>query len=87
MNRLWYTASIDKNSPDTIHQILVFGTIEEIKSLKNKVGKEKVKELFLNYPKKVYTNSSLNFIKNYILNINDSIDEQKYLKSTPRNIG
>lgn len=84
MNRSWYTNTIDKESPDTIHQILVFGTLDEIRSLKKSVGERRLKELFLRHPKKIYTMPAFNFIKNFILHINTSVDEQKYLKYTPR---
>jgi len=87
MNHSWYTDKTDEKSPDTIHQVLAFGTLDDIRSLKKRVGRGKIKELFLRYPKKVYTQPSLNFIKNFILGIGGSIDEQKYLKHTPRRIG
>lgn len=86
MNRSWYTKTPGEKSPDTIHQILVFGSLDEIRELMSTIGARKIKELFLRYPKKIYTQAALNFIKNFILHINDSINEQKYLKSTPRSI-
>lgn len=85
-NRVWYSENVDIKSPDAIHQILMFGTLEEIKALKEKLGEKFIRELFLQFPKKVYTAPALNFIKNFILHINISIDEQKYLKSASRNI-
>lgn len=85
MNRhVWYSAKVDLKSPDTIHQILMFGKLADIKALKKTVGERALKELFLRYPKKIYTSSALNFIKNFILGIITTIDEQKYLKITPR---
>ncbi len=87
MNRTWYSKTVNKNSPDSIHQVLAFGTLEDIRSLKATTGEEKIKELFINFPKKVYTPPNLNFIKNFILHINSAIDEQKYLKYTPRHTG
>ncbi len=87
MNRTWYSKNIKKNSPDAIHQVLAFGTLEDIRSLKATTGEEKIKELFINFPKKVYTPPNLNFIKNFILHINSAIDEQKYLKYTQRRTG
>lgn len=81
---IWYSPKIDINSPEGVHQILMFGNLKEIKSLKKTVGQDKVKELFLSSPKKVYTSSALNFIKNFILSINTPIDEQKYLKTASR---
>ncbi len=85
MNYTWYTNTKSKKSPDTIHQILAFGSLSDIRSLKKIVGREKLKALFLKYPKKIYTAPLLNFVKNIILHIS-SIDEKKYLKNTPRRI-
>ncbi len=85
-NRVWYTPGADIKSPDTIHQILMFGKLSEIQSLKKTLGESTIRELFLRYPKKVYTDVALNFIKNFILDIITPIDEQQYLKYTPRAI-
>lgn len=85
--KAWYLNNKDVNSPDIIHQILMFGTLKDIKSLKKTLGENKLKKLFLNFPKKIYTSCALNFIKNFILHINIQIDEQKYLKTSSRTIG
>ena len=85
MNYTWYTNTKSKKSPDTIHQILAFGSLSDIRSLKKIIGREKLKALFLKYPKKIYSAPLLNFVKNIILHIS-SIDEKKYLKNTPRRI-
>lgn len=87
MNYAWYTNSKSKRSPDAIHQILAFGSLYDIKLLKKSMGIKKLKILFLKYPKKIYTEAILNFIKNIILRIQSSIDEQKYLKNTQRRVG
>lgn len=87
MNYLWYTNSKSKKSPDAIHQILAFGSLYDIQILKKTIGVKRLKDLFFNYPKKVYTAPLFNFIKNIVLNIHTSVDEQKYLKNTPRRIG
>lgn len=86
-NRLWYAPHTKIASSDTIHQVLMFGTLSDIKSLKKTIGEAKIKEIFLRSPKKVYTSMTLNFVKNFILDIQTSVDEQKYLKTTPRIIG
>ena len=65
----------------------MFGTLAEIKSIKGTVGENVIRRLFLNYPKKIYTSSALNFIKNFILHIKTPIDEQRYLKYASRHIG
>lgn len=85
-NRSWYSHEASLKSPDTIHQILMFGTLKEIEFLKDEIGENTIKELFLRYPKKIYTASALHFIKNFILHIFTSIDEQTYLKTTQRHI-
>lgn len=87
MNYSWYTNSKSKDSPDAIHQILAFGSLHDIQFLKRTIGIRKLKSFFLQYPKKVYTASLFNLIKNVVLRIRTSIDEQKYLKNTPRRIG
>lgn len=83
MNYSWYTNKTDNKSLDNIHQTLAFGSLRDIKALKKTIGENVLLKLFLQKPKKVYTASSLNFISKFILHIK-SIDEQKYLKSTPR---
>lgn len=86
MKQVWYSNRSDIRSPDTIHQTLMFGDLEEIQTLKKTAGEQTIKELFLRFPKKIYTAQALNFIKNFVLHIHTSIDEQRYLKSTPRRI-
>ena len=84
MNYSWYSNSKSIKSPDAIHQILAYGALSDIKSLKKTIGQGKLKSLFLKYPKKIYTPSLLNFVKHIVLGINTSIDDKKYLKNTPR---
>ncbi len=86
IGQVWYSKEADIKSPDTIHQILMFGKIRDIHSLKETVGGATIKKLFLQYPKKIYTAVALNFIKNFILKLHIPIDEQKYLKAAPRHI-
>ena len=86
IKRAWYSSNNDLKSPDVIHQVLMFGTLEEIKYLKKAVGENMIKKIFLSCPKKIYTTPAFNFIKKFILHITSSIDEHKYLKFTPRHI-
>ena len=80
----WYSKEASLDSPDTLHQILAFGTLDELKELKKEVGEQKLKEIFITYPKKIYTPQSLSFIKKFILHITRPIDDNKYFKHTPR---
>lgn len=83
----WHTDKPDLYSPGTIHQILAYGNLGAIEDIKKKLGKEKIKEVFLQRPQKVYTPSALNFIAIFILHISHPIDDTRYLKTTPRYIG
>ena len=82
--QVWYSNKVDVKSPDTVHQVLMFGGLDDIKFLKKTLGEKGLENLFLKYPKKIYTPAALNFVKNYILNIKTPIDDQHYLKFTPR---
>ncbi len=84
VKQVWYAPNSNIKSPDTIHQILMFGKLSDIKSLKKTIGEERIKKAFLKSPKKIYTAPALNFIKNFVLKITAPIDEQQYLKYTPR---
>ncbi len=86
LKSVWYSANPAPNSPDTIHQTLMFGRLDEIKSLKKTIGEVTLRKLFINNPKKIYNRAALNFIKKFILKVNTPIDEQQYLKTTPRTI-
>lgn len=84
-NYTWYNKTLDLSKPEAIHQVLALGTIEEIKELKQLLGQEELRRVFLGYPMKVYRPENLNFIKNFLLNIKEPIDEKRYLKDTLRN--
>lgn len=78
--------SNDKNY--IIHQILMYGSLEEIGWLFATYSKKEIFVVFTKYPKKIYSPQGFNFIKNFILRIkNIHLDENKYLKTTPRIIG
>ena len=84
-NYTWYNKTLDLSKPDAIQQVLAYGTIEEIEELKKLIGEEKIKKIFLNCPSKIYRPENLHFIKNYLLKIEEPIDEARYLKDTLRN--
>ena|SRR5258708_37722505 len=87
LKSVWYTDNPQLDSADTIHQVLMFGSLQEINSLKDKLGKTRIRKLFIDHPKKIYTAPALNLIKNFILKINSPIDDNRYLKYTPRRLG
>lgn len=63
------------------NQILMYGSLEEIKDLINKEGLDRVKEVFVNQPTKIYTKPAFNLIKNFILKIRKDLDQSKYIKT------
>lgn len=83
---IWHSYSTDLRAPDTIHHILAFGTLADIRHLKQTVGEKEVKKVFLQNPKKIYSRPSLNFITKFILHISSPFYEDHYLKYTPRDL-
>jgi len=69
-----------------IHQVLSYGDIDEIKLLLKIYSLEEVRDVFVNFPKKIYTKPVFLFIKNYLLKINKELDEKYYVKSFSRSI-
>lgn len=86
MKQVWYAPNTPIGSPDSIHQTLMYGSLQDIQALKANLGSDRVREAFLKYPKKIYTKSAFFFVKKFILEIPAQLDEQYYLKTTPRNI-
>lgn len=64
-----------------VNQVLMYGSLEEIKEILNKLGRERVKHVFIENPAKIYTKPAFNFIKNYILKIEEPLDQSKYVKT------
>ncbi len=81
----WYNRGAKIDNPETIHQIMSLGGLDEIRMLKQEIGIEKIREAYLQHPKKIYSRPVFMFINNYILNNQEPIDERKYLKNTARN--
>jgi len=73
---------LEKDKVYIIHQVLSFGNFEQIKWLFNVYGQKEIREVFLKYPKKIYTASMFNFVKNFILDLEDKkLLEEKYVKT------
>ncbi len=83
----WYNKKSDLDNPETIHQIMSLGEIDEIMALEQEIGLKKITQVYLEYPKKVYSRPVFLFINKYIVKNEEAIDERKYLKNTSRNIG
>lgn len=72
----------DKNY--IIHQVLTYGILEQIGWLEKVYTRNEIRKVFVNKPKKQYTNSSFNFVKNYLLGINQKLSKNSYVKDLPR---
>lgn len=71
-----------------IHQILAYGSWEDIKWLYKSYDQETIKTEFTNHPEKDYRSATFNFVKNYLLRLEYlDIDQSKYDPNTHRIIG
>lgn len=78
---------LQKNKNYIIHQVLAYGTWENLKWLFSTYSSDEIKNVFINYPAKDYTFPAFNFTKNILLNLPDGfIDQTLYVRSFPRNI-
>lgn len=70
----------DKNY--IIHQVLAYGSLEQISWLFKVYGRQEVKEIFAKEPTRVYDQRSFVFIKNIVLDLeNASLDKKRYVQS------
>lgn len=63
-----------------IHQVLMYGSIEQLDWLKSVYSLEEIRKIFIGKPKRIYTDSAFNFIKKYLLKIKHELPESKYVK-------
>ena len=75
------TLDLKKDKIYIIHQVLRYGSLDNIIWLFRTYSKKEIESVFTNNPSPIYTSSSLNFAKKILLGINQKIDETRYLKS------
>ncbi len=74
---------LEKHKPYIIHQILTFGTMDQLKWLFDTYAKREIVDTFVHHPMKMYTKQTFLFIKNFILELQGvSIDESQYVAYT-----
>ena len=72
----------EKDKTYIIHQVLIYGTLEDIRWLFQTYSKQEIRTVFLTVPYKNYPRVVFHFIKNYILNLKaQTIDEDLYVTS------
>ena len=72
----------DKNY--IIHQVLAYGTWEDLKWLFKTYSRLQIKNIFLKYPAKDYKPVVFNFVTKILLGLKQYPDLQKYVTTYPR---
>lgn len=71
---------IEKDKEYLVHQILMHGTLEEIRWLIRTYGIEAVRKTFRQIPYRIYTPPAFNFIKNLLLGLKQKrLDASRYV--------
>lgn len=83
---LWSTdvdkLDLERDKEYIIHQVLQYGTFTDIKWLFNIYSKQKVSDVFVLSPSKIYFQPVYNFVKNYVLGLNNiKLDADAYTTS------
>jgi hypothetical protein len=75
--------SLEDDKNYIVHQVLMYGDLKDIKWLFETYSRAKVREIFVQQPKRVYTAPTFNFVKNFVLGLKGKkLEEDKYVKST-----
>lgn len=73
---------LEKDRVYIIHQVLMYGTLKQIRWLFKVYGKEMIEKIFLEEPKKIYRPATFYFIKNFILDFKKvKLKEEKYVQT------
>ena len=72
---------IDVDRIYIIHQVLAYGSLEDIGMLFKIYPEAEVKDVFINYPKNIYDRPVFLFIKNFLLKIKEELADKNYVKS------
>ena len=74
--------NLEKDKVYIIHQVLGYGSLQQIKWLFRVYKPTEIQEVFEKYPKKVYLPSVFYFVKNFILNLKSKkLPPQIYVKT------
>lgn len=76
---------LQKDKNYIIHQVLGYGSLDELSWLRQTYKENVIKAIFVKEPRKLYTASGFNFIKNYLLDIPERLNKAFYVKDLPRN--
>lgn len=72
---------LEKDKNYIVHQVLAYGSLEQIKRMFTIFPKKEIIQIFVKSPRKNYSPSAFNFVKNYILGLKDKkINSGAYVK-------
>ncbi|MBI3576991.1 hypothetical protein HY086_03065 [Candidatus Gottesmanbacteria bacterium] len=73
---------LEKDKWYVVHQLLIYGTLTEIKWLFHTYGVKEVVRVFVTQPARLYSKKVFHFIKNYVLPLRDTkLYEEDYVTS------
>ena len=68
-----------------IHQVLAYGTWEQLVWLVKTYDRKTISEVFVSCPSKDYTPASFNFVTNVLFSLdNSALEEKDYVRTYPR---
>lgn len=74
---------IKKDRNYIIHQVLMYGSLSDIKWLFGVYTPETIKEVFISSPKRIYTKPIFRLVKDFILDIKEvDIEEERYVRTS-----
>ncbi len=79
---------LDADSAYVINQVLALGSVGDIRWLFKTYGHQKIEQVFLRKPMKVYSPAAFNFVKEILLDTSDrEVPAYRYDASLARHIG
>src|SRR3989344_4411008 len=79
---------VEKDKNYIVHQILAYGTCEDLRWLFATYDKSEIRDIFTKYPQKDYVMPAFKFVKNILLGIKESnLDAARYDRNAPRITG
>jgi hypothetical protein len=71
-----------KHKAYIIHQVLMYGDLDDIRWLFAVYPKNETERVFLNRPQKIYTKEAFNYVKNFVLDLGKKdISTKKYINA------
>lgn len=73
---------LEKDKIYIIHQILSYGSLQQIRWLFRVYSSSEIINVFLRFPKKIYQPAIFNFVKVFVLGLKEkTLSEEKYVKT------